>query len=217
MNDAQHHASFVFSPENAEKAQEICSRYPEDRRQSAVLPLLDLAQRQNRGWLSDAALSYVASYVGMPMLRVRELAHFYSMLRVQPRGRHLVQLCRTTPCWLRGSDEVRRACLETLGVGMGETTQDGLFTIMEVECLGACCNAPMVQIDDLYYEDLTAEKMTWILQELKAGRKPTCGSQRGRRGSSPLGWPRTENASLLARSPGCPDTKRSMDKEVSRC
>ena len=176
---------FAFTAENMERTKAIIARYPEGRQQSAVMPLLDLAQRQGDGWLPRDAIDAVADMLAMPRIRAYEVASFYTMFNTAPVGRHLVQLCRTTPCWLRGSEDILAACKETLGIGLGETTGDGLFTLVEVECLGACCNAPMMQINDDYYEDLDADSTRKILETLKRGETPGAGSQTGRRSSEP--------------------------------
>jgi NADH-quinone oxidoreductase E subunit len=179
--------SFAFDDAHRARAETIVARYPEGRQQSAVIPLLDLAQRQAGGWLPTAALEYVAAYLDMPKIRVLEVATFYTMFNLEPVGKNFVQLCRTTPCWLRGSDDLRAVAKDVTGCGLGETSDDGLFTVVEVECLGACCNAPMVQINDTYYEDLTAESFKAVLEALKRGETPTPGPQNGRRGSEPVG------------------------------
>lgn len=179
--------TFAFNAEYEARAQTIIARYPEGRQQSAVIPLLDLAQRQAGGWLPTDVLEYVASYLEMPKIRVLEVASFYSMFNLEPVGENFVQLCRTTPCWLRGSDDLRAAAKEVTGCGLGETSPDGKFTVVEVECLGACCNAPMVQINDDYYEDLTAESFKSVLEALKRGEAPDPGSVVGRTGSEPEG------------------------------
>lgn len=176
---------FEFSDAGKARCDEIIARYPEGRQQSAVIPLLDLAQRECGGWLPTAALECVAARLGMPNIRVLEVASFYSMFNLKPVGKNLVQLCRTTPCWLRGSDDLRAVAIEATGCGLGQTSDDGVFTLVEVECLGACCNAPMVQINDEYYEDLTAENFRKVLEVLKRGETPPKGSQTGRRGSEP--------------------------------
>ena len=177
--------AFAFSAENVARADAFIARYPSGRQASAVLPLLDLAQRQCGNWLPQAAIEHVAEYLEMPRMRVMECATFYSMFNLRPVGRHFVQLCRTTPCWLRGSDDLVAAFKTWAGCGVGETTGDGQFTLIEVECLGACANAPMVQINDDYYEDLTPETFIEVLQRLRAGKQPRVGSQAGRRGSEP--------------------------------
>ena len=178
-------SGFSFTADNAKAAQAFIARYPESREQSAVMPILDLAQRQNGGWLSDAAIAYVADLLAMPRIRVLEIASFYSMYHQKPVGKHVVGVCTTTPCWLRGATEILDACRETLGIEVGETTEDGLFTLIEVECLGACCNAPMLHINDDYYEDLDGDGTAGILAALRRGETPKPGSQTGRRSSEP--------------------------------
>jgi NADH-quinone oxidoreductase subunit E len=191
---------FAFTGENMKRARAFIARYPEGRQASAVIALLDLAQRQNGGWLSDEAIEYVANVLEMAPIRVHEVASFYSMFNRQPVGKHFVQVCRTTPCWLRGAGEITQACRDKLGVGLGETTSDGLFTVVEVECLGACANAPMVQINDDYYEDLTPERMAEIIDALRAGKEVPAGPQTGRQTSCPDGGP-TTLTSLPERAP----------------
>jgi len=188
---ASHNAAqprnFEFTPENRAIADTIIARYPKGREASAVIPLLDLAQRQSGGWLPIAAMDHVAGKLDMAPIRVYEVATFYSMFNTNPVGRHLIQVCRTTPCWLRGADKMTETCKRKLGIGLKETSSDGEFTLVEVECLGACVNAPVVQINDDFYEDLTPERLEWLLDELRAGRKPPIGSQTGRQGSAPEG------------------------------
>ena len=178
---------FAFTPEYRALADKIIAKYPAGRQQSAVMPLLDLAQRQNEGWLSRETLAHVAEILDMALIRVYEVATFYTMYNLTPVGRHLVQVCTTTPCWLRGSDDVVAACSKALGIDLGATTPDGRFTLREVECLGACVNAPMVQIGDDYFEDLDAKSMTAIIEALKRGEAPKPGPQNGRQTSAPLG------------------------------
>ncbi len=182
---------FAFTPETMEQAKQVIERYPEGRQASATIALLDLAQRQNGGWLPVEAIEYVANFLEIAPIRVHEVASFYSMYNLKPVGTHFIQVCRTTPCWLCGSDGITQACLDTLGIGLGETTEDGLFTVVEVECLGACANAPMVQINDDYYEDLTPERMAEMIGDLKDGKPVPTGSQTGRQGSCPSGGPVT--------------------------
>ncbi len=183
--------SFAFSAENLAAARDIMARYPEGRQASAVLPVLDLAQRQSGGWLPRGAIAAVASLLEMAEIRVYEVATFYSMFNLEPVGRNLVLICTTTPCWLCGSDEVVAAAHKTLGIDLGETTPDGAFTLRELECLGACVNAPMMQINDDYFEDLDAESTTAVLEAFKAGETPKAGSQSGRQGSAPISGPGT--------------------------
>lgn len=179
--------NFEFTPENMDRATAIIARYPEGRQASAVMPLLDLAQRQSGGWLPQAAMDAVAVMLDMPGIRVYEVATFYTMYNLAPVGEHHVQVCTTTPCWLRDSDSIVDACRDELGVGFGESTADGKFTLSEVECLGACVNAPMVQINDDYYEDLTPEAVKAVLQALRRGETPAAGSQSGRQNAAPAG------------------------------
>ena len=176
---------FEFSPEFLARANAHMAKYPENRQASAVLPLLDLAQRQNGGWVSREAMAYIAGLLDMAEIRVYEVATFYTMLNLNPVGKYLVQLCRTTPCWLCGSDDLRNACKDELGIGVGDTTDDGMFTLVEVECLGACVNAPMVQINDDFYEDLSARRLKEIIAMLRRGEQPPTGSQTGRQTSAP--------------------------------
>ncbi|MGL5784032.1 MAG: NADH-quinone oxidoreductase subunit NuoE [Alphaproteobacteria bacterium] len=177
--------TFAFSSENLEKARELIARYPEGRQASALIPLLDLAQRQHQGWLPRAAMEAVAQLLAMPFMRVLEVATFYTMFNLQPVGKHLVQICTTTPCWLRGSDALVKICHDYLGIRKGETTEDGKFTLAEVECLGACANAPMVQINDDYYEDLDPASFEAVLDALGGGAVLKPGSVKGRRSSEP--------------------------------
>ncbi len=185
-------ASFAFTPENDAKIAGIIAKYPAGREQSAVMPLLWMAQKQNNNWLPQAAIELVAKICNMPVIRAHEVASFYTMFNLAPVGRHFIQCCTTTPCWLAGSDNVVKACRETLGIEVGETTKDGMFTLREVECLGACANAPMIQVDghdasEIFYEDLTYETTREILLQLKRGDKPKVGSQTGRNRSEPAG------------------------------
>jgi NADH-quinone oxidoreductase subunit E len=184
---------FRWTDANALEAERIIGRYPKGREASAIMPLLWLAQYQVRdetgvAWLPLPAIEYVAAQIGMPKIRALEVATFYTMYNLAPVGRFHVQVCGTTPCLLRGSDDVLRACHDK-GLRKGEVTNDGLFTLTEVECLGACANAPMVQVNDDNYEDLTYETMTVILDDLIAGRTPKPGSQTGRQASCPEGGP----------------------------
>ena len=180
-------ASFEFTPDNLARAKAHIAKYPPGRQASAVLPLLDLAQRQYGGWLPQAAMDRVAEMLEMAPIRVYEVATFYTMLNLRPVGRYLLQACTTTPCWLRGSDEVVRACCNKLGIGIGDTTPDGFFTLVEVECLGACVNAPILQVNDDFYEDLDATGTEALLDALREGRPPPPGCATGRRGSEPVG------------------------------
>ena len=187
---------FAWTDNNARRAAEIIAKYPAGRQQSAVIPLLDLAQRQvgaetgTQGWLPIPVQEFVARELGMPPVRVLEVSTFYTMFNLAPVGKYHVQVCGTTPCMLRGSDDVLDACYKR-GLRKGHTTEDGLFTLTEVECLGACANAPTVQINDDNYEDLTAESMTAILDALARGETPKPGPQVDRQTSCPEGGPTT--------------------------
>ncbi len=179
--------TFAFTAENMAKAKAFIAKYPEGRQASAVMPLLDLAQRQNDGWLPRAAMDYMAELLEMPPIGVYEVANFYTMYNLEPVGEHHVQVCTNLSCWLRGSDEVMSACRRSLGIDVGDTTRDGKFTLSEVECLGACVNAPMLQIDDDFYEDLDAVTAESVLSVLKGGGTPKPGPQSARKGCEPAG------------------------------
>ena len=178
-------ASFEFTPENMDKAKYHIAKYPPGRQASAVLPLLDLAQRQHANWLPRAAMDYVARILDMAPIRVYEVATFYTMFNLRPVGHWFLQACTTTPCWLRGSEEIVGACKKKLGIATGETTADGKFTLVEVECLGACVNAPILQVNDDFYEDLDGPATERLLDALAAGTQPPMGSVTGRQGSMP--------------------------------
>ena len=195
-------ARFAFSPENLDKARAYIARYPDGRQASAVLPVLDLAQRQNGGWLSPQAVAGVAEMLDMPLIRVYEVISFYEMFNSRPVGRHMARVCTTTPCMLRGGAGILDACKDELGIEVGGTTADGEFTLAEAECLGACVNAPVVWIDDDYYEDLEPDRIREILRALRAGGRCEPGSQIGRQKSAPLGGPRTLTAVPAAAPPG---------------
>ena len=185
---------FQWTPENARQAKEIIGRYPEGRQMSASIPLLDLAQRQvgaeanTQGWLPIPVMEFVARELDTSYIRVLEVATFYTMFNLGPVGRFHVQVCGTTPCMLRGSDDVLEACYKR-GLKKGHTTEDGLFTLTEVECLGACANAPMVQINDDNYEDLTEASMGAVLDALAAGKSPKPGPQVDRQTSCATSGP----------------------------
>jgi NADH-quinone oxidoreductase subunit E len=182
---------FAFTQANWEQAQTELAKYPEDHKASAVLALLWLAQKQLGNHLTNEAIEYVAGILDMAPIRVHEVAHFYSMFNLKPVGEYFVQVCRTTPCWLVGADDLAETVRAKLGTAEGEVTEDGKFSWRYVECLGACCNAPMVQINDWYYEDLTPEILARLLDDLRAGREVAIGSQQGRHGSEPAGGPNT--------------------------
>jgi NADH dehydrogenase (ubiquinone) flavoprotein 2 len=172
---------FDFTPENVTKIKQILSKYPPGYQQSGIMPLLDLAQRQNGGWVPVAAMNKIAKILSVPPMKVYEVASFYTMYNRTKIGKHFVQICTTTPCMLRGSGEIVKAAKKYLHIDLGETTPDGLFTLTEVECLGACVNAPMMQIGDHFYEDLTAETTVKVLETLKNGGTPKMGPQTHRK------------------------------------
>ncbi|MCC7260161.1 MAG: NADH-quinone oxidoreductase subunit NuoE [Alphaproteobacteria bacterium] len=187
MSSPSRKSDFSFTPENLKKAQETIAKYPAGRQQSAVMPLLHLAQQQNANSLTVPIMDCIADMLGMPYIKVYEVATFYTMYNHKPMGRHHVQVCTTTPCWLRGSDEVLNACKSHLKVEVGGTTKDGMFTLSEAECLGACVNAPVVWIGKDYFEDLNAERMEALLKDIQAGKKVRPGPQIERQASAPAG------------------------------
>lgn len=176
---------FQFTAENLKRIEGIVANYPEAHKAAAVIPVLDLAQRQH-GWLPISAMNTVAKLLGMAKMRVYEVATFYTMFNRNPVGKYHILICTTTPCMLCDSTGILNTISEKLGIEVGETTSDGLFTLNEVECLGACVNAPMIQINDDYYEDLTKKDTEFILDELKAGRSPKAGPYNGRFAAEPL-------------------------------
>ncbi len=179
--------AFEWNPENQAEAQKHIAKYPEGKQQSAVMPLLHMAQRQNGGHVTQEIMEYIADYLDMPPIRVQEVATFYTMYQHKPVGQYHVEVCGTTPCWLRGAGDVMAACQKKLGIKKGETTDDGLFTLSEVECAGACVNAPVVAINNHYYEDLSPELMEQLLDDIKAGKDIKMGPQIDRQKSAPVG------------------------------
>ncbi len=190
-------ASFAFDEQSEAEIARAVSRYPPGRQASAVISALYVAQNQMKrrtgsAWVPVKAMDAVAARLGMPPIRVYEVATFYLMFNTRPIGTHHLQVCTTTPCWLRGSDAVTDACRQATGIkGWGETSEDGAFTMSEVECVGACVNAPVLQVDDDFYEDMDAEKVTDLLAALRRGERPPPGSMAGRQTSAPEGGPMT--------------------------
>ena len=180
--------NFEFNLSSLEAAKNIIAKYPEGRQASAILPLLWQAQKQGGGWLSEPAIRCVADMLDMPYIRALEVATFYSMFNLSPVGEFFVQLCGTTPCWLRGADDLKAICRRQIGEP-GDVSGDGKRSWIEVECLGACVNAPMVQINDDFYEDLTADAFERLLEDLRHGRDVVTGPQNGRQASAPEGGP----------------------------
>src|ERR1700733_1932927 len=193
--------SFAFTPENEARCAREIAKYPEGRQASAVIALLWLAQQQNGHWLTKPAIEKVAAMLGMPDIRVLEIATFYSMFNLAPVGKYFIQFCGTTPCVLAGADAIKSVLMARVGPA-GQVTADGLFSWCEVECLGACCNAPMVQINDDYYEDLTPEGFGSLLDDLAIGRPVKTGSQIGRVSSEPVGGLTSLTTLYGAEAPG---------------
>ena len=191
---------FAFSKNNLAWAKDQLAKYPEGRQQSAIIPLLWRAQEQSGGWLPEAAIRHVAEFLGMAHIRALEVATFYTMFNLEPVGKFHVQFCGTTPCRLRGADDIEKVCRKRIGEP-GHVTKDGKFSWVEVECLGACVNAPMVQINADYFEDLTAESFGKILDQFAAGKTPKPGPQVDRQLSAPVGGPQTlTDKSIYAKS-----------------
>ena len=176
---------FEFTSDSLKAAQFIIEKYPKGKQQSAVMALLYIAQRQNDNWIPLAAMKYIAKFLSMPYIKVYEVATFYSMYNLAPVGKYFIQVCTTTPCMIRGAYKLVEACKEKISENENELSKDKSCSWMEVECLGACVNAPMVQINDDYYEDLDKEKTLKILDEILSGKKPKPGSYRGRLNSEP--------------------------------
>ena len=197
MTEHAEPTEFAFDAESEAKIATVLAKYPAGKQASAVLPLLDLAQRQmgrlsGSAWIPRVAMDVIAARLDMAPIRVYEVATFYFMFNMQPVGKYHLQLCTTTPCWLRGSDEVVATCRKVTGIkGWKETSADGLFTMTEVECVGACVNAPILQVNDDFFEDMDAESTEKLLEALKRGEYPKPGSVKGRQTSAPEGGPTT--------------------------
>ena len=194
--DQEQPTHFAFDADSEAQIAKIIARYPAGKQASAVIPLLYVAQRQmgrltGSAWVPRVAMDVIGERLSMPPIRVYEVATFYFMFNMKPIGRFHLQLCGTTPCMLRGSDDVMRACHDAAHVKVGQTSEDGLFTLTEVECLGACVNAPVLQVDDDYYEDLDYDRTVALIEALKRGERPKAGSTIGRQTSAPDGGPLT--------------------------
>ena len=176
---------FEFTSDNLEKAKKIIKKYPDNKQQSAVMPLLYLAQKQNNNWIPLAAMKYIGKLLEMPYIKVYEVATFYTMYNLTPVGRHFIQVCTTTPCLIRGANKLIEACKEKISPNENELSKGKNCSWMEVECLGACANAPMIQINNDYFEDLDKEKTIKIIDQILNGEKPKPGSYRGRKNSEP--------------------------------
>ena len=177
--------NFEFSNENLLEAKEIIKKYPEGKKQSAVMSLLYIAQKQNDNWIPLSAMKYIGKFLEMPYVKVYEVATFYTMYNLTPVGKNFIQVCTTTPCMIRGAGKIVEACKEKISVNENELSKDKSCSWMEVECLGACISAPMMQINNDYYEDLNKEKALEILDKIIKGKKPEPGSYRGRLNSEP--------------------------------
>ena len=178
-------SEFKFDNKNFEEAQNILKNYPEGKQQSAVMALLYLAQKQNNNWIPLVAMKYIAKFLSMPYIKVYEVATFYSMYNLSPVGKYFFQICTTTPCMIRGAYDLVNSCKEKISDKENQLSKDKTCSWMEVECLGACINAPMMQINDDYYEDLNKEKTEKIINQIQNGEKPKPGSYRGRKNSEP--------------------------------
>lgn len=188
---AEQPSSFAFSPENQAWAQQQIKKYPEGKQASAVVPLLWRAQEQNGGHVTEPMMRVIGEMLSMSPIRVLEIATFYTMFNLKPVGQHLLQVCTTTPCWLRGSEAVVAACKKHIHPHAETVSDDGKLSWMEVECLGACVNAPVIQIRDDFFEDLDGARTEGLINDLRAGRLPKPGSQIGRQTSAPEGGPLT--------------------------
>ena len=176
---------FVFNKSNLAKADKIIQMYPKNYKESSIMPLLSLAQSQNEGWVPIKAIEYISSYLEVPEIKVLELATFYSMYNLSPVGKFHIEVCTTSPCMIRGSDEVLNFCKNKLGINNGEVSEDKLFSLNKVECLGACVNAPVVKINENYYEDLSTNSLEILISKLKNNKKVKIGPQSSRKGSEP--------------------------------
>ena len=179
--------TFKFNEENLLRTKQIIAKYPIGRQKSAIMPLLDLVQKQQENhWIPTIAMDYIANILDIAPINVYEVATFYTMYNLSPVGKYFIQVCTTTPCWLRGSCNIISMCKNLLNLNINETTSDKLFTLVEVECLGACVNGPMMQINQDYYEDLTPQTTKNIIESIKIGKHPKIGSQIGRKSCEPL-------------------------------
>ena len=178
-------SSFEFNKKNLDKAKKIIKNYPDEKQQSAVMPLLYLAQKQNDNWIPLVAMKYIAKFLKMPYIKVYEVATFYTMYNLSPVGKYFFQICTTTPCMIRGAYDIVNTCKEKISNKENQLSKDKTCSWIEVECLGACINAPMMQINDDYYEDLNKEKTEKIINQIQNGEKPIPGSYTGRKNSEP--------------------------------
>jgi len=177
--------NFTFSNENLLKAKDIVKMYPKNYKESSIMPLLSIAQSQNDGWLPKKAIEYVSNFLSVPEMKVLEIATFYSMYNLSPVGKHHIEICTTSPCMLRGSDNLLEKLKNWIGINTGEITEDKKFSLNRVECLGACVNAPVVKINENYYEDLDLQSFEELINKLSDSKKVKIGPQSSRKGSEP--------------------------------
>ena len=177
--------NFSFSSENIAKAKDIVKMYPKNYRESSIMPLLSMAQSQNDGWLPKKAIEYVSNFLNVPEMKVLEIATFYSMYNLSPVGKHHIEICTTSPCMLRGSDNLLEKLKNWIGINTGEITDDNKFSLNRVECLGACVNAPVVKINENYYEDLDLQSFEKLINKLSNNKNVKIGPQSSRKGSEP--------------------------------
>ena len=177
--------NFSFSSENIAKAKDIVKMYPKNYRESSIMPLLSMAQSQNDGWLPKKAIEYVSNFLNVPEMKVLEIATFYSMYNLSPVGKHHIEICTTSPCMLRGSDNLLEKLKNWIGINTGEITDDNKFSLNRVECLGACVNAPVVKINENYYEDLDLQSFEELINKLSKNKNVKIGPQSSRKGSEP--------------------------------
>lgn len=205
---------FAFDAKSKKAIKAILAKYPKDRKASAVIPLLDLAQRQHDNWIPMKAIEVIAETLEMAEIRVLEVATFYTMFNLRPVGKYFIQLCGTTPCWLRGSNDIARCVYDKIGIKSGETSDDGKFSLLEVECLGACVNAPILQINDDYYEDLDYESTAVLLKSLAQDEVPEAGSALGRQGSEPESGATSLKTTKKAKLPASDKPKKRNNSKM---
>ncbi len=179
-------SDFTFNKDNLKKANQIKKMYPKNYKESSIMPLLTLAQEQNGGWVPKKAIEYISNLLSVPEIKVLEIATFYSMYNFNPVGDYHIEICTTTPCMLRGSDKILKECEKKLGIGLGEKSKDNKFSLSRVECLGACVNAPVVKINQNYYEDLNIETLNKLIDNISKDKNIKVGPQSSRKGSEPI-------------------------------
>ena len=178
--------NFCFNALNLKKAKELLKNYPPNYKESSIMPLLSMAQAQNHGWVPKKAIQYISDFIGVPEIKVLELATFYSMYNLSPVGKYHIEVCTTTPCMLRGSDSMLNLCKKKLGIELGEVSKDKNFSLGRVECLGACVNAPVVKINDDYFEDLDSQSLNKLIESIAENKEVKIGPQSKRKGTEPV-------------------------------